>query len=46
MPTSQVKPFDIPKSQVLERRMRRVAADKGASGVDEETLGIAHQMGH
>jgi RNA-directed DNA polymerase len=38
MPTSQVKPFDIPKQLVWEA-YRRVAANKGAPGVDEQTLG-------
>ncbi len=37
MPTSQVKPFDIPK-QVVWEAYRRVAANKGAPGVDEENL--------
>ena len=34
MPTSQAKPFDIPKQLVWEA-YRRVAANKGAPGVDE-----------
>ena len=38
MPTSQVKPFDIPKQLVWEA-YRRVAANKGAPGVDEADPG-------
>jgi RNA-directed DNA polymerase len=37
MPTSQAKPFDIPKSMVWEA-YQKVAANKGAPGVDQETV--------
>ena len=37
MPTAQVKPFDIPKQQVWEA-YGRVASNKGAAGVDEQSL--------
>ena len=37
MTASQVKPFDIPKQLVWEA-YRKVAANKGAPGVDEQTL--------
>jgi RNA-directed DNA polymerase len=36
--TSQAKPFDIPKKAVWEA-YRQVAANKGAPGVDEQSLG-------
>ena len=37
-PTAQDKPFDIAKQAVWEA-YRRVASNKGAPGVDQETLG-------
>lgn len=37
-PTAQDKPFDIAKQAVWEAYMR-VASNKGAPGVDQETLG-------
>jgi retron-type reverse transcriptase len=38
MKTSQAKPYDIPKQLVWEA-YGQVAANKGAPGVDEQTLG-------
>jgi len=38
MPTSQIKPFVISKQEVWEA-YRQVAANKGAPGVDNQTLG-------
>jgi RNA-directed DNA polymerase len=38
MPKPDDKPFVIPKQMVLEA-YRRVAANKGAAGVDGQTLG-------
>ncbi len=39
---SQVKPFDIPKSMVWEA-YQRVKANKGAAGVDGQTVGQFEQ---
>jgi len=38
MPPAQVKPFDIPKQLVWEA-YRSVASNRGAPGVDEQSLG-------
>ena len=38
METSKAKPFDIPKELVVEA-YRQVEANKGAPGVDEQSLG-------